>query len=209
MRKFANQSYKNMDALIAKALSKSHTYKEYRALVFDLFQKNQTTGGDTSEALLHYTALNETRMNRLEKTLSIAAGAAERIALLERETLWLVLSEGWCGDAAQILPIIEKMAALSNKIEFRIALRDENLQLMDQFLTNGGRSIPKLMVIDKASGQMIGDWGPRPSVAAKLVIDYKAAHGLLDDTIKKELQLWYLHDKGISTQREILEVSAV
>ena len=67
----------------------------------------------------------------------------------------MVISEGWCGDAAQILPVINKMALVSNKIEFRIVLRDENPALMDAFLTNGGKAIPKVIMIDNESGEVI------------------------------------------------------
>ena len=121
----------------------------------------------------------------------------------------MVISEGWCGDAAQIVPVIHKMAELSNKIELKIVLRDENEALMNLFLTNGSKSIPKLIIIDKATSEVIGDFGPRPTGAKQLILDYKKEHGVIDETAKTELQLWYLHDKGVSTQNEIMEVLGV
>lgn len=87
----------------------------------------------------------------------------------------------------------------------RIVFRDENDELMQLFLTNGTRSIPKLIVLDKDTLEFITDFGPRPNAAKKLILDYKAQHGIVDETAKTELQLWYLHDKGLSTQNEILE----
>jgi hypothetical protein len=77
-------------------------------------------------------------------------------------------------------------------------MRDEHPKLMDAFLTNGSRSIPKLIAFDTQFGEIIGDWGPRPSVATALVNDYKAKHGELTPEFKQDLQLWYNKDKGIN-----------
>jgi hypothetical protein len=117
-----------------------------------------------------------------------------------------VISEGWCGDAAQLVPVFHKMAELSPRIELKIALRDDNDDLMHLFLTNGSRSIPKLIIIDKNTLEVLGDFGPRPEGAKQLILDYKAEHGVVDETAKTNLQLWYLHDKGLSTQQEVMEV---
>ena len=59
--------------------------------------------------------------------------------------IWLIITEGWCGDAAQCIPTIEKIAAESKNIETHYVLRDENLDLIDEYLTNNARSIPKLI----------------------------------------------------------------
>ena len=123
---------------------------------------------------------------------------------LDRDYIWLVISESWCGDAAQILPIINKMAEVSDKIDLKIVLRDDNEDLMNLFLTNGTRSIPKLIIIDKETNEVIADFGPRPQEAKQLILDYKAEHGIVDETAKINLQKWYLNDKGISTQKEIV-----
>ena len=116
----------------------------------------------------------------------------------------MVISEGWCGDAAQILPVINKMSLISNKIEFKIVLRDDNDELMHLFLTNGTKSIPILIVINKQTNDVIGHFGPRPTGAKQLILDYKAEHGIVDEQAKINLQKWYLNDKGISIQKEIM-----
>jgi hypothetical protein len=77
---------------------------------------------------------------------------------------------------------------------------------MNQFLTNGGKSIPKLIILDSETLEALGDWGPRPKDARDLIKNYKEQHGILDETIKTELQMWYLHDKGLSAQNELLEM---
>jgi hypothetical protein len=145
-------------------------------------------------------------MNRLEKTIDVLPEIKIKLQNLEKKYIWLVLSEGWCGDAAQIVPVIHKMAELTDKIELKIALRDDNDALMQHFLTNGGKAIPKLIVLDAENFEVLADWGPRPHGAKQLIIDYKATHGVVDETAKIELQKWYLHDKGVSIQQEIMEM---
>jgi hypothetical protein len=77
---------------------------------------------------------------------------------------------------------------------------------MQHFLTNGARAIPKLVIIDAETLAVIADWGPRPEPAKNLILDYKATHGIVDETAKIELQKWYLQDKGIAIQNEILKI---
>ncbi|MFN3967811.1 thioredoxin family protein [Flavobacterium sp.] len=197
-----------MKAIIQKSLVQSHTYTTYRTIVSALLKEGKSTGNEQSEALTHYSELNETRMNRLEKTIKITDEFTELLKQLKREYIWLVISEGWCGDAAQLLPVFHKMAELSPKIDLKIAFRDENDDLMNLFLTNGARSIPKLIILDKNTLEVLGDFGPRPQGAKQLILDYKAEHGVVDETAKTNLQLWYLHDKGLSTQQEIMEIMA-
>jgi hypothetical protein len=191
---------------VAKALFNSHSYPEYRKLVSDLLVEGKSTGNEQSEDLKHYSELNETRMNRLDKTMKITDENSLKLKNLNSEYIWLVISEGWCGDAAQLLPIINKMAIDSGKIELRIVLRDENDELMKLFLTNKKKSIPVVIVVDKQTGSVLGSWGPRPKGAADLINDYKKEFGVIDETVKTNLQLWYLKDKGLSTQEEIINL---
>ena len=195
-----------MKTAIAKALFNSHPYLEYRKLVSDLLLENKSTGNEQSDDLTNYSTLNETRMNRLDKTMKITEENTLTLKSLEREYIWLVISEGWCGDAAQLLPVVNKMAIESGKIDLRIVLRDENDDLMKLFLTNNSKSIPIVIIVDKQTGELKGHWGPRPKGAIALIQDYKKEFGVVDETAKTNLQLWYLHDKGLSTQKEIIDL---
>ncbi|GAB3714584.1 thioredoxin family protein [Flavobacterium koreense] len=195
-----------MNSIIEKSLKVSFSYQEYRDFVTDLAKEDKTTGHEQREDLIHYTQLNEARLHRLDKTIQVVDEVKTILQNLSKEYTWLVISESWCGDAAQILPVINKMAEVSDKIDLRIVLRDDNEDLMNLFLTNGTKSIPKLIIIDKATNEVINDFGPRPKGAKQLILDYKAAHGIVDETAKIELQKWYLQDKGISTQKEIMEL---
>jgi hypothetical protein len=197
-----------MESIIQSSIANSITYENYRNTIDTLLKEGKSTGHEQSEALTHYSELNVTRMNRLDKTMTVAAEFAEQLKELKGDYFWLVISEGWCGDAAQLVPIFHKMAELSPNIEMKIALRDDNDALMNLFLTNGARSIPKLIILDKNTLEVLGDFGPRPQEAKQLILDYKAEHGVVDETAKTNLQLWYLHDKGLSTQKEIMAVMA-
>ena len=191
---------------INEALENSFSYANYRKKVTSLIAEGKSTGHTQSPDLLHYSELNETRMNRLEKTITISEEVKNKLQNLDKKYIWLVLAEGWCGDAAQIVPVIHKMAEATDKVELKIALRDDNDTLMQHFLTNGGKAIPKLIILDAATLEVVADWGPRPKGAKQLILDYKATHGVVDETAKIELQKWYLHDKGISIQNEIVEM---
>ena len=195
-----------MKTPVAKALFNSHSYQEYRKLISDLLLEGKSTGSEQSEDLTHYSELNDTRMNRLDKTIAITEDNIQKIKDLKGEYIWLVISEGWCGDAAQILPIINKMAINSENIELKIVLRDENEELMKLFLTNKKKSIPIVIVVDKATGGDIAKWGPRPKGATDLITDYKNEFGIIDEIAKANLQLWYLHNKGLSTQDELVNL---
>ena len=195
-----------MKFIIENSLSQSHSYVDYRNYINDILKEGKSTGKEQSEALTHYSELNEARMNRLEKTVKISTEIIQKLNQLNGDYIWLVISEGWCGDAAQILPVIYKMAELSERIDLKIVFRDENEDLMNLFLTNGTKSIPKLIILDKNTLEVLSDFGPRPIGAKQLILDYKAKHGIVDETAKTNLQLWYLHDKGLSTQKEILDL---
>ena len=195
-----------MKTAIAKALFNSHPYLEYRKLVSDLLLENKSTGNEQSDDLTNYSTLNETRMNRLDKTMKITDENTLKLKSLKKEYIWLVISEGWCGDAAQLLPVVNKMALESGKIDLRIVLRDENDDLMNLFLTNKSKSIPIVIIVDKQTGELMGHWGPRPKAAITLIQDYKKEFGVVDETAKTNLQLWYLHDKGLSSQKEIIDM---
>ena len=191
---------------IKQALENSFSFADYRKKVTSLIAEGKSTGHTQSEDLLKYSELNETRMNRLEKTIEVTPETKAKLQNSDKKYIWLVLSEGWCGDAAQIVPVIHKMADVTDKVELKIALRDDNDALMQHFLTNGGKAIPKLIVLDAETLEVVLDWGPRPHGAKQLILDYKAAHGVVDEPAKIELQKWYLHDKGISIQNEIVEM---
>ncbi|WP_350293125.1 thioredoxin family protein [uncultured Croceitalea sp.] len=196
----------NIISAIKESLAKSWSYADYREKVHQLAVRKATTGEIQSEALIDYTQLNDRRMNRWDKTLKIPAEIQEKITGLDRKLTFLVLTESWCGDASPSLPVMNKIAELNPNINLRIVLRDENIDLMNQFLTNDAMSIPKLIIIDNDKEEVIADWGPRPSIATKMVTDYKAEHGKLTPEFKQDLQVWYNKDKGQNILADIIDL---
>lgn len=195
-----------MKEIIANSLQKTISYTNYRALVGNLLAEGKATGPEQSEDLTNYSRLNDSRMKRLDKTLKISEEAILEFQKLKQPQTWLVLTEGWCGDAAQNIPVLNKIAESSENIDLKIVLRDEHLPLMDLFLTNGGRSIPKLIALDK-DNNVIDSWGPRPTIATKMVADYKEKNGALDPAFKQDLQVWYNKDKGKSVQEDFVNLA--
>lgn len=190
--------------IIEESLQKAMTYEAYRQLINELLEKDLSTGHTQSEDLLHYSQLNDRRMSRWDKTLRIPEEIENKVKKFSGKQLWLVISEGWCGDSAHTLPVMAKIAAVNKNIDFKVVLRDDNEALMDQFLTNGARSVPKLMALNAETLELIAEWGPRPTEATKMVEAYKAEHGQLTPEFKEELQLWYNKDKGINTMRDLV-----
>jgi len=194
-----------LDKIINQSINNSLSYSEYRQLVEKLVSENSTTGNEKTEALAEYTKLNDRRMKRWDKTLKVTHEALQIIQDFDKKLTWLVLTESWCGDAAHVTPAINKIAELNNKINLRFVLRDENVDLMNAFLTNGGKAIPKLISIDDL-GNVVNTFGPRPTAATKLVNDYKEEHGFLTPEFKQDLQFWYNKDKGQNTINDLVQL---
>ena len=190
--------------ILKESLNKSMSYQDYRSLMSDLVESKSTTGLDQSVEMVAYTVLNDQRMKRWDKTVKVLVEAQEKISAFSGDITWLVITESWCGDAAHVIPVINKVAELHSNITLKLVLRDENDELMQQFLTNGGKSIPKLIMIDNISGEVLGTFGPRPIAATNLVKDYIKEHGAVTDALKENLQMWYNKDKGQSTITDLL-----
>lgn len=182
--------------LVKQSLKKAISYPEYRELVAKHVQNETSTGPLQTKELIEYTLLNNSRMRRLDKTIGIPSEIIQRFKNYKGKQTWLVISESWCGDAAQSMPVMHKLAETSEGISMKIVLRDENPELINAFLTKGSKSIPKLIAFDPETNCILGEWGPRPSFATKMVTDFKDENGLLTAAFKEDLQIWYNKDKG-------------
>lgn len=195
--------------LIRQSLPNSYTYEAYRELVKGLAQKGATTGLEQKESYIDYTVLNDRRMARWDKTLKIPSAIENKVKNLDRKMLWVVLTESWCGDASPSLPVMNRLAQMTPNLDLKIVLRDENMELMNRFLTDGSLSIPKLISLDLHTGVILATWGPRPSTATKMAQVYKKQHGSLTPEFKEELQLWYNKDKGQNILSDLLKLLAL
>ncbi len=195
-----------MSNLINQSLiNESYTYASYRELLDSLLKQGLTTGTNQSESMTNYAMLNQKRMRKWDKIGKIASELMEKIMVLDQKMTWLVITEGWCGDAAQNLPFLNKMAELNPNIDLRFVLRDENLPLIDAFLTNSGRSIPKLIALDSELS-VLGTWGPRPEPVQKAFLENKVSQERTGKEFTEYLHLWYAKDKGVTLQNEFLAI---
>jgi thiol-disulfide isomerase/thioredoxin len=198
-----------VNTIIRDSLKKAISYQDYRNLVKQLVDEKSTTGHHKTQDLVNYTMLNDRRMKRWDKTIKVSEDSKQRVSNFTGAITWLIITESWCGDAAHVIPALSKVAELSSNIDIKLVLRDENELLMNQFLTNGGRSIAKLIMIDNTTGDVITTYGPRPVEATKLVDDYKDKYGTLTPEFKENLQVWYNKDKGQSIIQDALRLLSV
>lgn len=190
--------------IIERSLLNSISYTTYRNLVSQFAQEGKTSGEQDQERI-NYTALNEKRYKRLDKTITIPEEKAIFFKEYSKSITLLAITETWCGDAAQILPVVQKITELNPKMNLKLVFRDENEELMNLFLTNGGKAIPVVIFLD-LENNVLAWWGSRPSVATKMVEDYKAQHGKLSPEFKEELQKWYNQDKGNSIVDDFIKI---
>ncbi len=185
------------------ALENAITYQGYRTLVDKLLVDNKTTGEDHSPDMIHYTELNVARMNKWDKHFTLKGETQDKLHQLKTDEIWLVITEGWCGDAAHSVPVINALAEASDKVELKIVLRDENPDLMDLYLTNGSRSIPILIRLKKDTLEELGVWGPRPAELQKFAIESKRS-GVPKAYYNKDVQLKYSRDRGVAIEQEVV-----
>lgn len=159
---------------------------------------------DVERMYAEYIPMNLQRSKRISKTFQLSPEIAEMLANLNKKVNWLVISEHWCGDASQIMPILHGIAVASNgMIDLRIVYRDDN-NLIEAHLTNGGKSIPKLIQLT-TDFHITATWGPRPVAAQKLVVELKA-NPIEGVNYADILHKWYADDKTHSSQSELLEL---
>ena len=188
-----------------KALAQGMDYESYRSKVETLFNEGKTTNDDNRASMLHYTKLNMQRMNKWDKIAKLSEASIDQMQSIANPETWIVLTEGWCGDAAHALPILHKLSEASDKVEVKYILRDEHPELMDQFLTNGGRSIPKVIRLDANTNEVLTTWGPRPAAIQNRIMENKnSSNPIPYQELSLETQKWYAKDKGKTIQLEFL-----
>lgn len=151
---------------------------------------------------LEYTKLNWSRMNRWLKTGVLLEEVKQKLHSIQSPQHWIVITEPWCGDASHIVPFIELMARENEHIKVSYELRDSAPFRIDNYLTNGGKAIPILIVQDQEEVDK-AVWGPRPTDAQELFLSLKNSNADFE-TVKVELQKWYNNDKGVKIQTEII-----
>ena len=146
--------------------------------------------------------LNIHRMTRIDKSYEPGIDIRDEIEKIADHQLWMVITENWCGDSAQNLPYIAGIASMNQNIELKLILRDSNPDIMDHYLTNGTRSIPKLVAFDNEGNELF-QWGARPKAAQDLVSDLKT-QGFDKKYFLEKLHSWYARNRGADIEKEIL-----
>ncbi len=188
----------------ADLVKSAMTYPTYRSLIDSLLAQNKTTGHNHSEAYLDYTRMNVQRMSRWDKTAKVSEPMKSLVESISEVQIWMVITEAWCGDAAQNIPYLVKLAELNPHIQLRFILRDEHPEVMDEYQTNGTRSIPKLVALTADLSMVLFEWGPRPAAAHELVMEYKRDNqGKSYQEFAESLHLWYAKNRNQDLEGEL------
>jgi hypothetical protein len=180
------------------------SYQEFFNMVDTMAEEGGTTG-EMIEGHVTATKMNAHRMKRVEKTTILDEEMSAKLKGYGPGLKFLTIAESWCGDAGQNVPSMAVMSRACNCVDIRVIMRDEHLDIMDQFLTNGGRSIPIMLLLD-ADYNVLGKWGPRPRVIQERVMKNKETQEFTGSEMNTEIQRWYAKDKGLSLQTEIIEM---
>ncbi len=177
------------------------SFEQYMATLSDLTERVKS-GDEEGIVNPQYFPINFQRLKRGIKQTQLSPALLEAINRISSPISWLVITEFWCGDAAQSTALFHHISEASKgKIRLTLVFRDENPELIDAFLTNGAKAIPKVIQLDE-NQQVLNTWGPRPVPAQKLVKDLLAKGESYNDDLHK----WYAQDKGQSLQKEITEL---
>lgn len=193
-----------MDLLIDfPEIKKAYSYVDYRNLVATYAVQGRTSGTDQLLERIEATKLNAHRMRRIDKQIELNDSLKKIIQNINKKITLIVIAESWCGDGAQNIPLIAKISEISSNIDLKIIFRDENIKIMDAYLTNGSRSIPKVIFVDSETKGELGTWGPRPAKIQEMVKEYKmqfpeSSH----DEFVRNLHLWYAKDMGEALQND-------
>lgn len=194
-------------------LDNAMSYEEFKQRVSDLYEEGRPTSGEDSDApLLEFTKLNINRLSRNEKSNTVNPELASLLSNFPKSMYWLVLAEGWCGDVAESLPILYNLTKPHDHIQLGVIFRDQNLDIMDQYLTNGGRGIPKLIMLDNDNLEELAHWGPRPEPIQSFVDEKKQELDQYEtkmdwvNSIHEGMHKWYAKDKGQTLQEEIKDI---
>lgn len=177
------------------------TYDNYNGLFNEILTSEAPAAPYDNADFLNYVELNNKRQARWDKKGEIQEELKSAISKIDTKQKWILITEPWCGDAAHAAPFIAKLAEINPNIQLEIQLRDNGSEI-DKYLTNGGKSIPKLVARNE-NNEDIFVWGPRPTDAQEIHLTNLKSDKTTEEK-KVELQKWYNKDKGQTTQKEII-----
>ncbi|RQP08536.1 MAG: thioredoxin family protein [Chryseobacterium sp.] len=176
----------------------------YEKYIQDATERMNAPLTDEDREMHEYYKLGLQRMERMQKKYQPDAEQLQTLADKNFDGKVMIISEAWCGDASQCVPVVN--AFFSGNNEVRISYRDGENSAIDHFLTNGGKSIPIVVLLDD-DFNVIAHWGPRPAHGTELLQKYKAdSEAYPKEQFYNDLQLYYAKNRGYDTIAEILKL---
>lgn len=192
-----------MSVITKETINKTLSFDEYLKLTEDIINSPTPPEVYKDEKLMRFTKENFERMNRLKSFTNIESKLYNELQKLNTSWTWICITEPWCSDASQIVPVLNLISQSNSNILFRILLRDTNLEVMDAYLTSGGRAIPKLICVNSETLEEVGVWGPRPTVLQDIVLANKELS--LGEKVKL-IHAWYDENKTLAIQEEFIDL---
>jgi hypothetical protein len=121
----------------------------------------------------------------------------------------LMITEPWCSDSLALLPIVRRISEINGQWNIKICRRDDNPELMDQFLTNGMRAIPVFLFMNEKF-ELLFRWGPRPDEAVRIYEKYRnqIKEGKIDkQEVMKKIRIFYAKDCGKTSLNELMKLT--
>lgn len=187
---------------VLKNISNVYSYTSFLEMCRSLLAEGKTTSNSDQPVYVHFAKLNLDKMLYWNQQDPIDEEMQKEISSLPAQT-WYVITEGWCGDSAHILPVLSQMVQCNDSIDLKIILRDTHPEAIEQYLTNGGKSIPKLII--EEAGEEKAVWGPRPVECQKLYQELKNRQVKFSE-LEARISEWYIADQGRSAIRELFQL---
>ena len=196
-----------MEQLITNAvLAKAITFEQYMELTKQIAGSTNPVGIYSNPSTHRYTRSNLERMNKVLEYMTVQQKLYNALSDVKEEWVWLVLSEPWCGDASWGTPALYVLSTVTDKIEFRILLRDEHPEIMKAYQTEGSDSIPKLICLRKSGLKELGTWGPRPKALQGIITALRSQPNIDYRESVRALHAWYDADMTHSIQHELIDL---
>lgn len=188
-------------------LEQAISFEEYYQLTKDILEERiPREGVYVNDSTFRYTRSNLERMNKVQQNMVVNQKLYNLLSAINEEWIWVVLSEPWCGDASWGTPALYVISTCSDKIEFKILLRDKHPDVMQHYQTAGTNSIPKLVCLRKHDFDVLFTWGPRPAKLQCLINDFKNNPAFDYREVVRMLHHWYENDMTKSTQEELTDI---
>src|SRR5579871_3020739 len=141
----------------------AHAREEHPVATMMVVTRERFAQGLTYDAFKAQMTRNQDRFAANERRVELDDADLAAFRQVRAPLHVLVLAEDWCGDVIDNLPVLGRLAAESGTLDLRIFLRDQNLDLMDQYLNQGQfRSIPVFVFLDERFDEL-GRFIERPA----------------------------------------------